>query len=159
MLDPEYRQQLQEELRIKRRLLHEREMQRARGGASVDPAVTIAAEDLQAEIATLEARLGIERPRLARQPIYTAPPPARDFAAEEERARTSARQSDITHQLELLRITRQRLSVLRGQVRRLGDHAPSHMLMELAEGRGRISEIKRALDQLGAAYDNLPGDE
>lgn len=160
-LETEHQRQLRELLRMKRQLLHEREMQIALGGIYVDPSVTLARNELKREVADIEARLGVVWPK-AKLPRPTPPPPrpVEDFAREQEETRQRARQSDVRHHQELLRIHRSNLSHYREQARAFGgvELAPPICRHGMRESRGGVAQAKSALRALGVEVDDLPGD-
>lgn len=162
-MEDEYKEQLREQLKMKRRLLHEREMQLARMGISADPSIIFARDDLKAECAEIEARLGIVHPQSqSPRTSYNLPPiPERDFAAEQGQARKSAKQADITHHQTLLRTHRQNLAHYRAQAKAYGgiELAPPITRHGMREGREGITQAKEALRALGVQVDDLPGDE
>lgn len=157
---------LQEELRGARQALHLTRLQLARYGIGAPVHLILDEKDLAKKVAQLEAALGIpqteprELPQPAPAPRYVPPPP-RDYEREREEGRQRERQADINHQLELLRIHRRSLAHVRAQAKAYGgiDLAPQITRFGMQEAREGITQAKRALDQLGGAYDNLPGDE
>jgi hypothetical protein len=164
-MDTEYEAQLREELRTTRRLLHERRMQLAKAGSYADPSIKIAAEDLEREVWRLEDRLGIDRPQPAtRRPAAryeTQPEPEPVFQERVVGRQTAARQHDIDHQMNLLKIHRANLAHYRAQARAFGgiDFAPPMTRNGMNEQRDSIARIKQALGRLGVEIDDLPGDE
>lgn len=159
--------EMQEELRMARRALHGLRLQSAQFGISLPVHLSIQLEDTERQVARLERALGLsvteprELPQVEpRRPVYVAPP-VRDFAAEEAARREGARQADITHQQNLLSIHRRNMAHLRTTAKAYGEvaFAPMHVQNQLVDVRNSIVDAKRALDQLGGSYDNLPGDE
>lgn len=159
-MDEEYQGQLQEELKLKRRLLHTSEMQLAMYGISADPALIIRTENLRGDVARIEARLGIVHPEPQRS-LGPPPTPARDFAAEQEARNARERRRDAEHWQTLLTTHRRNMAHYRDQARAHGGIAlaPQITRYGLEEARAGITKAKRALDSLGVAYDDLPGDE
>lgn len=156
---------LEEELRMAQRTLQHLRLQIAKKGISTPPDVLIDAEDTEKHIARLERALGREvtEPRQLPQVERPAPryAPPRDYERERAAERQRDRQRDIDHQLGLLSIHRRNLAILRAQAEAHGGwkFAPTHVKNQMIDAQASIAQIKRALDTLGAAYDNLPGDE
>lgn len=164
-MDAEYRAQLEEQLKIQRRLLHAQQMKLARAGFSADPSLEIMAEDLQAEVDDLEAQLGIERytppPRRPATRYEPRPMPEPEFRARVVGQQTHARQADIDHHFTLLKTYRGNLAHYRTQAKAFGgiELAPPITRHGMNEGRAGIAQAKAALRQLGVEPDDLPGDE
>lgn len=156
---------MQDELRQARHALHLTRLQLARYGVGAPVHLIMDEKDLEKKVAQLEAALGQtpteprQLPEAPRQAAYTPPP--RDHEREREAGRERERQKDIDHQLELLRIHRRNLAHNRAQAKAYGgiDLAPQITRFGMQEARDGIIQAKRNLDQLGGAYDNLPGDE
>jgi hypothetical protein len=159
----------QEELRMKRRALNHIRLDLAKRGIFADPYLKIEEEDLVADIRALERELGMEqtptiqerRATGQREPRYQAPTPEPAFQERVAGDRLRARQAEIVHQLNLLKIHRSNMAHYRAQARLYGgiDAAPAITRNSMAEQRGEIARIKASLRQLGADVDDLPGDE
>ena len=158
-MDEEYRAQLEEQLRVERRLLHHDKMNQARMGINCDSSVLMRIEDREQVIAGLEAQLGIERPapRVSRQEYRESPrpryQPAPDLAQQHD--------ADVRHQVKMLGIFRANLAHYQQQARAYGgiDYAPTitqHGIREAMEG---ITRAKRILRGYGIQVDDLRGDE
>jgi len=164
-MDEVYEAQLRERLTFQKRLLNERLLQLAKAGIYADPSIKMAAEDLQKEIREMEAELGIDRPAPAPYrpaPRYEAPPePEPRFQERMVGQGQRMRQADIEHQMGLLKIHRGNMAHYRAQARAHGgvDLAPPMTRNGMREQRDAIARIKQALERLGQAVDDLPGDE
>jgi hypothetical protein len=165
-MDTEYREQLAEQLKMKRRLYHEFRMKEARAGIYVDPSVTIQREDLEREIYSIERELGgAPMPTAAERQRTYAPPPARYveppqvFQERMVGEQVRQRQADIEHQVKLLGIHRRNLGHLRAQLKELGAYAPPYVRNSLGDAMQSIAGIKRTLRDMGQLVDDLPGDE
>lgn len=161
-MDEEYRQQLIEQLRMARKLLHYDMMTRARYGISCEPSVLIRIEEREQEISDLEARLGIAQPTsVYRQPAAPAPLPRAVHQQQVARAFGAQSQADVEHHVNLLGIHRQNLRLYREQARRYGDPvlAPpvtQHGIREAQEG---IAHQKHVLRGMGVEVQNFEGEE
>ena len=162
-MDEEYKTQLTEQLRALRRLQHGDEMTQTRYGISCEPSILMRIEDRAKEIRAIEARLGIEwpAPPAVERRYEPAPRPRQDHEAQIARRQERARQNDVAHEMNLLETHRANMAHYRRQARAYGgtDLAPPITQHGINEARVGIAHAKRALDQLGVAIDNLPGDE
>ena len=151
-MDEEYRKQLQEQLRMLRRLDHADQMTLARCGYGADPSVHIRVEDRRKEIAQIEAQLGVERPQLAPRQEYVAREPYRPAPALERQ-----RGDDTAYHVTLLGIHRSNLAHYTAQARRYGgvELAPPITQHGITEAREGIVREKRILRAAGVAVDNF----
>lgn len=155
-----------DELRTTRRTLAVLNNQIARHGEMNAPVhMILERQDAEKRIAQLEKMLGIEQPQ---QPVHqpasrpvVKPTSQPDFNRYIEDSKIEARRSDIRHQLNLLNIHRATLAHWIAQAKAYGgiELAPPITRNGMNEARRNIVQVKRALDQLGGSYDNLPGDE
>lgn len=163
-MDTEYRTQLIEQLRMKRRLHHEFEMKKAVGGMNTDPGIIIQAEDLAREIRSIELELGdspsptVQERRATPLPRYIQPEPAPAFQERMVGQQMKAKQDDIAHQMNLLNINRRNLGHLRAQMRELGAYAPPYVRNGVADAIGEIAKRKSVLRGMGQAVEDLEGD-
>lgn len=156
-MDYEYRAQLEEELRMARRLLYGDKMIYAKAGMYCDPSVLIRIEDREKEIAQLEGRLGIRQP----EPVYRAPPrreyvaPRPTYQPEPELSRQ--RGADTAHHVRMLGIHRTNLAHYVRQARAYGnpDLAPPITQHGITEARAGIRQEKRTLRGMGVAVDDF----
>lgn len=163
-MDNEYRSQLEERLRVLRRLQHADKMTEAKSGINADPSLVIRIEDRAKEIVQIEAELGIERPAAQQAPpAYRRiePLPTPIFRERVVSQHTRQRQDDIEHQINLLGIHRRTLAHFRAQAKAYGgvDFAPPMTRNGMNEARVEISRIKVILRGYGEQVDDLAGDE
>jgi hypothetical protein len=150
-MDHEYQAQLEEQLRVERRLLHHDIMKRAQYGISTDPSVLMRIEDREKEIARLEARLGIA------QPVYQArPEPRRAYRPEPDLRQQHS--VDVQHHVKLLGIHRANLGHLKEQLRQLGAYAPPYVRTSIQEAQQGIAKEKRTLREAGVAVEDFEGE-
>lgn len=165
MLDSEYRAQLIEQRKMKRRILHELEMKKALYGVSAEPNIIIQAENLVREIRSIEIELGESpTPTTAERRATPVPPrqvePEPVFQERMTQKQMSARHADIEHQMTLLNIHRGNLGHLRAQMRELGAFAPPYVRNGVDEQRAAIVRIKGILrTTYGQTVEDLEGDE
>lgn len=158
-MDKEYQDQLEERLRMERRLLHHDIMIRARYGISTEPAVLMRIEDREKEVRRLESLLGIA------QPAYQEPPRRQEYVAPPPRYRpepdlAQQRGVDTQHHVKLLGIHRANLSHYTEQARAFGgvQFAPPIARHGIAEAKAGIAQEKRTLRGLGVAVEDFEGE-
>lgn len=158
-MDREHQNQLEEQLRVARRLYHHDKMIQARSGISCDPSVLMRIEDREKEIAQLEARLGI------RQPEPPPPPRRREYVAPAPRYRPEPelerqRNDDTAHHVKLLGIHRKNLAHYIQQARAFGgiDFAPPVARHGIEEARQGIAKEKHTLRGMGVPVDDFEGE-
>jgi hypothetical protein len=153
-MDTEYREQLTEQLKMKRRLYHEFRMKEARAGIYVDPSITIQREDLEREIRSIERDLGGAPMPTAteRQRTYAPPSPAYVEPPQVFQERM------VGEQVKLLGIHRRNLGHLRAQLKELGAYAPPYVRSSVVDAQSSIASVKRTLRDMGQSVDDLPGD-
>lgn len=158
MLDYEHQAQLEEQLRVARRLYHHDKMIQARQGSYCDPSILIRIEDREAEIAQLEARLGIRQPPPPPRRRQEYMPPRPTYRPEPDLERQ--RNDDTAHHVKLLGIHRANLAHYIQQARAFGgiDFAPPVARHGIEESRAGIAKEKRSLRAAGVRVEDFETD-
>lgn len=160
---------LRQELKTKRRALGEIRIQLARYGISAPVNLIMDEQDLANDVRAIERELGAEQTPTIQQRRQSTPAPRYEptptpepiYQARIAQRQTAARQSDIDHQMTLLKIHRSNMAHYRTQARQYGgiNLAPPITRNSMNSEREEIQGIKNALRDMGVAIEDLPGDE
>jgi hypothetical protein len=158
MLDPEYRAQLEEQLRELRQIHHYDELHAAQRGISTEPYILIRMKQRAEQIAQIKALLGMaDAPPPPRRQEYVAP--ARPAYRPEPDLRAQ-RGADVQHHVKMLGIHRGNLAHYTEQARAFGGvrFAPPVTRHGIEEAKEGVAREKRTLRGLGVSVDDFEGE-